>query len=190
METVDEIIKKCLKNKRIAQKRLYDLFSAKMYGICMRYAKNHHDAQDILQEGFIIVFSKLHTFNKKGSFEGWIKRIMINAAAQKYREKFSHLSVESTDNEMDDFKQPAEIDSFRIDELVEIIQKLPTQYRIVFNMYAVEGYSHKEISEALKISENTSRSNYSRARHILREKLQDEKPNKECSNIVINMKNH
>ncbi len=188
METVDKIIKKCLKNNRSAQKQLYDLFSAKMYGICLRYAKNHHDAQDILQEGFMIVFSKLHTFNREGSFEGWVKRIMFNAAAQKYRDKISHLAVESMDNGIEDYKQPVEINSFKINELVEIIQKLPTQYRMVFNMYAVEGYSHKEIAEALKISENTSRSNYSRARHILREKLQDEKCHNRYSNIVINMK--
>ena len=189
MEPVEDIIKRCLKNKRSAQKQLYDLFSAKMYGVCMRYAKNHHDAQDILQEGFLLVFSKLHTFNSKGSFEGWMKRIMINAATQKYREKISQLCVESLGDELDDSLKAIESDNIKANELVEVIQSLPTQYRIVFNMYAVEGYSHKEIAETLNISENTSRSNYFRARNILREKLDDdEKKRNKFSEVVINVK--
>ncbi len=185
VESIDDIIKGCLKNRRKAQKQLYDLFSAKMYGICMRYAKNHHDAQDILQDGFINVFANLQNYKNKGSFEGWIRRIMINAAIQKYREKISNLGVNTLDNELDYNEQTVEYDKLELNELIEIIQSLPSQYRIVFNMFAIEGYSHKEISETLKISDNTSRTNYSRARNILRNKLKSEKKVSKLSNVVL-----
>ncbi len=188
MEPVEKIIKGCLENRRKAQKQLYDLFSAKMYGVCMRYANNHHDAQDILQEGFVIVFNKLHTFKSKGSFEGWVRRIMVNVAAQKYREKISHLRVEYMDDEKENFEQAVECRKFEVNELVDIIQTLPAQYRIVFNMYAIEGYAHKEISEALNISENTSRSNFFRARSILVEKLKKEEKKAGLYKAYINIK--
>ncbi len=188
MEPVEKIIKDCLKSKRKAQKQLYDLFSAKMYGVCMRYASNHHDAQDILQEGFLIVFNKLHTYKHKGSFEGWVRRIMVNVAAQKYREKISHLRVEYLDDEKANLEQAVECEKFEAKELVGMVQTLPAQYRIVFNMYAIEGYSHKEIAETLNVSENTSRSNFFRARNILIEKLQEEDKMAGLYKAVINTK--
>ncbi len=174
MESIDNIVKGCLNNRRKAQKQLYDLFAAKMYGVCLRYARNREDAEDILQEGFMIVFDKLHTFKKKGSLEGWIKRIIINTAVQKYREKISNLVVGNMHNDSDYPERAVDYDHIQLNELIEIIRSLPVQYRIVFNMYAVEGYSHKEISNILKISENTSRSNYARARYMLIEKLKNE----------------
>lgn len=175
MESIEEVIKGCLKNKRNAQKHLYEMFSAKMYGTCMRYAKNHQDAQDILHDGFIIVFEKIHTFQNKGSFEGWIRRIIINTAIKKYRERISHLEITSLDNsykENDELKTTH--DRLQLEDLIKTIQSLPSKYRLVFNMYAVEGYSHKEISNILNISDNTSRTNYLRARVILQEKLKEE----------------
>ena len=176
MNSLGAIISECLKNRRAAQKRLYDIYAAKMYGICMRYAKNHHDAQDILQDGFVAVFKYLHTFKNKGSFEGWIKRIMINTAVKHYKEKISHLTISIDKMEEGFFNNELKEESNRVElnELTEIIQTLPAQYRIVFNMHAIEGYSHKEIANALKISEGTSRSNYLRARSILKNKLKEE----------------
>jgi len=174
VESIDNIIKGCLKGRRKAQKQLYELYSAKMYGVCFRYARNREDAEDILQEGFMIVFDKLHTFKKKGSFEGWIKRIIINTAIRKYRENISNLAAGNMYDHYGFLEQMDNSDQMSLNELLEIIQSLPAQYRIVFNMYVIEGYSHKEISNTLKISENTSRSNYARARYMLMEKLQNE----------------
>ena len=177
MNSIGAIISECLKNRRTAQKRLYDLYAAKMYGICMRYAKNYHDAQDILQDGFIAVFKYLHTFKNKGSFEGWVKRIMINTAVKHYKEKITHLSIsidKMEENGVSNNELKEECSRVELKELTEIIQTLPAQYRIVFNMHAIEGYSHKEIANTLNISEGTSRSNYLRARSILKYKLEQE----------------
>ncbi len=174
MHSIDSILKGCLKNKRKDQKLLYDLYSPVLYGICIRYAKNHQDAQDILQEGFIKIFENLHTYKRKGSFEGWMKRIIINTALKKYKENISHLSVELNENESEYLEQTIYNDNIEIHDLINKVQNLPTQYRIVFNMYAIEGYSHKEIGENLGISETTSRTNYLRARNILREKLEQQ----------------
>ncbi len=174
MNSLDATIRDCLRNRRVAQKRLYDLYAAKMYGVCMRYAKNHHDAQDILQDGFIAVFKYLHTFKNKGSFEGWMRRIMVNTAVRHYKEKITHLSIDKMEEGFLNNELKEECSRVELNELTEIIQTLPAQYRIVFNMNAIEGYSHKEIANILKISEGTSRSNYLRARSILKNKLEQE----------------
>jgi RNA polymerase sigma-70 factor (ECF subfamily) len=142
-----------------------------MFGTCLRYAGNFQDAQDILQEGFIKVFEKIHQFAFKGAFEGWLRKIMVNTALEKYRLHYRQVAadenIKAADYE-DDTDIASDID---VAELVRIIQELTPKYRVVFNLYALEGYSHKEISEMLNISEGTSKSNLSRARTILQEKV-------------------
>lgn len=176
METLKEIVKGCINQSKADQHKLYSMFAAKMYGICLRFASNEHDAQDILQEGFIKVFNNLHLFKWQGSLEGWVRKIVINTAIEKYRNAISHISPDTIweitgycfDND-----GPGNVG---LDELLAQIQELPDQYRMVFNLSAIEGYNHKEIGEFLGISESTSRSNLSRARHLLQQwLLKDEK---------------
>ncbi len=145
-----------------------------MFGICLRYAASHDEAQDILQEGFIKVFEKLPSYKGTGSFEGWIRKLFIHTAIEKYRERIYHLPMgEITDHQLSLHHNQAP-DMLHTKDILQFIQNLPAQYRLVFNLYALEGYSHKEISKALSISESTSRSNLSRARMLLKEKLNKE----------------
>ncbi len=155
------------------QSTLYKMFAPQMYGLCLRYAANSHDAQDILQEGFVKVFENLDKFRWKGSFEGWMKRIFVNLALDKYRSKVSLLSLEDASKtiEMSNGELNA-LDSISEKEILNLIRQLPDQYRMVFNLYIIEGYSHKELSEMLNIAESTSRSNLARAKMILKETLQ------------------
>jgi RNA polymerase sigma-70 factor (ECF subfamily) len=161
----------CQEGNPGAQRELYDMFKSKMFGICLRYAGNYHDAEDIMQEGFIKVFEKINQFGFKGAFEGWIRKIMVNTALEKYRMHFQTVSLQ--DNPAGT-EQELEIDmttNLEVKELLNIIQDLTPRYRLVFNLYALEGYSHKEISEMLQITEGTSKSNLSRARVILQERV-------------------
>lgn len=169
VDSLKKIIKGCLKNNKADQYRLYALFSKKMYGLCLRYAGSHDEAQDILQEGFIKVFEKLETFRGQGSLEGWIKRIMIHTAIEKYRERIFHLSVDDLGKNGHSVDENGGPEKLRFDELLNLIQSLPDQYRLVFNLSVLEGMSHKEIGEMLGITESTSRSNLSRARTLLQE---------------------
>jgi RNA polymerase sigma factor (sigma-70 family) len=169
----DNILIGCKKGKGNDQRKLYDLLSPEMYGLCLRYAKNTDDAKDIMQEGFIKVFQKIEQYTKKGSLEGWIKRIMINTALEKYR---SHVIMQSVDEKTatkNDLVYEETIQNISADDIISIIQTLTPKYRMVFNLYAIEGYSHKEIAEKLGISEGTSKSNLSRARTILQEKVNE-----------------
>ncbi|MFO7842963.1 MAG: RNA polymerase sigma factor [Bacteroidales bacterium] len=167
-----EIVKACIKGNRKAQKQLYQLFADKMFGVCMRYADNVDEAKDILQDGFIKVFMNLEQFNHKGSFEGWVRRIMVNTALEKFRDRNYLFAVnmeqgyESRDKEYDHI-----LSELAAKDLLQLVQELSPQYRMVFNLYAIEGYSHKEICEMLNIKEGTSKSNLSRAREILKEKI-------------------
>ena len=142
-----------------------------MYGVCLMYSRDTEEAKDILQEGFIKIFQKLNQFSGKGSFEGWMRRIFINSALEKLRIKKAVLladeDMEVLAGEVDD----KIIDLLSAKDLLQMIQDLSPQYRLVFNLYAIEGYSHKEISKRLNISEGTSKSNLSRARSILQEKV-------------------
>ena len=173
MEKLKDIVKGCLKNNRQMQSTLYKMFAPQMYGLCLRYTANSHDAQDILQEGFVKVFENLDKFRWKGSFEGWMKRIFVNLALDKYRSKVSLLSLEDASKtiEMSNGELNA-LDSISEKEILNLIRQLPDQYRMVFNLYIIEGYSHKELSEMLNIAESTSRSNLARAKMILKETLQ------------------
>ncbi len=175
MDAIQKMIKGCLQGRKTDQYRLYALHAKKMFGICLRYAANHEEAQDVLQEGFIKVFQNLPSFQAKGSLEGWIRRIIVNTAIEKYRGKMYHLSIDDIAHEeaaINHHNQAA--DMLHAKDILELVQKLPVQYRLVFNLYALEGFSHKEIGEKLRISESTSRSNLTRARTILKDKLNKE----------------
>ena len=170
----EEMLEGCKANQEIAQKYLFDRYSRVMTGVCMRYADRYEEAQDIVQDGFIKVFKKIETFSGSGSLEGWIRRIMVNTALD-YLRKIKHerfnLSIDDIEYSLKE-KQIIE-SSMQAEDLLNIVRTLPLGYRTVFNMYAVEGYSHREIAEKLEISENTSKSQYSRARSLLQKKLED-----------------
>lgn len=153
-----------------AQEQLYRLFSNKLFAVCLKYSSSYQQAEDNLQDAFLTIFKKISQYQDKGSFEGWMKRIVINTALQRYRKQTLFEIIRE-----DHLKEPElEIDEemIPVDYLLKIIQELPDRYRQVFNMYVLDGYSHKEISEILKISIGTSKSNLARARNILKEKIE------------------
>ena len=169
--SLEKLINKCKQRDIRAQSEVYQLFAGKLFALCLKYSKNYQEAQDNLQDGFITIFDKIEQYKFKGSFEGWLKRIIINTALQKYREKnILNLISEEIPEEIE-----VEIDEMDIslDFLLKIIQELPNRYRLVFNMYVLDGYSHKEIAELLGISEGTSKSNLSRGRYILKKKVEE-----------------
>ena len=168
-----DIIKGCLKNDRASQKALYEQFYSKMLGVCLRYSKSSDEAKDILHEGFMKVFDSLKNFKSTGSFEGWMKSIMVSAALSKYRNKSSQMRPVTLYNA--DVHDVAEevffVSKYDEKELVKRVQQLPPAYRLVFNLFVFEGMKHREIAEALHISEGTSKSNLSDARKILQASL-------------------
>ncbi|MBT8255458.1 MAG: sigma-70 family RNA polymerase sigma factor, partial [Bacteroidia bacterium] len=139
------------------------------FGICLKYSPNRAEAEDNLQDAFITIFGRINQFQGKGSFEGWIKRITVNTALQKYRKK--KVFDISNDQQIEDTQVEVEDKQLPLDYLLKIIQELPDRYRLVFNLYVLDGYSHKEIAEMLGISDGTSKSNLARARMILRTKI-------------------
>ena len=163
--TDEEIVKGCIEKKPIAQEYLYKKFSRKMMGVCLRYCDSQEEGEDVLQVGFIAVFEHIGTFRGAGSFEGWIRKIMVNTALTNIRKNKKFKQNIALDNV--EFMLPSTnhiTENFAANDLLKIIQTLPTGYRTVFNLYAIEGYSHKEIAESLNISEGTSKSQYSRAK--------------------------
>ena len=167
---LDELIKQCSNNDRKAQKEIYQLFAGKLFSICLKYSKNKQEAQDNFQDGFIVIFDKIGQFNFKGSFEGWLKRVMINTVLLKYRKK-NVLNI-VTEDIPDEVIVDVDDDEVSLDFLLNLINELPDRYRLVFNLYALDGYAHKEISEMLQIAEGTSKSNLARARAILKQKIE------------------
>lgn len=167
----DELIKGCLKRDRSAQKRLFDTYSSKMYSVCYRYVKDSMEAEDILVTAFTKILDKIEQFKNEGSFEGWIRRIVVNEALthlRRNRSMYLETDIELADREPDYENVNNYLEA---EDLMNLIQTLPSGYRIVFNMYAIDGYSHKEIAEHLGITENTSKSQLSRARVYLQKKL-------------------
>lgn len=166
------IIDKCRKGDRSAQKKLYDYLAPKMFAVCLRYMGDRMPAEDILQDGFITLFSKLDSYSGEGSFEGWARKIFVNTALMSLRKtdalKLSD-DLEEAGNLSSDIS--TQIQNIGYKEIMKIVMKLPDGYRTVFNMFVVEGFSHKEIAKALNISEVTSRSQLQRARMILQEKI-------------------
>lgn len=167
---LENIIIGCQQNDTRSQKALFDTLGSKMYGICYRYAGNVDDANDILQDGFLKTFEKIHQFKFEGSFEGWMRRIFVNTALERFRNQYKVINIQDGWREIDNGYEDI-VSSITVDELVKLVQGLSPKYRTVFNLFAIEGYSHKEIAEMLKISEGTSKSNLSRARTILQEKV-------------------
>lgn len=166
---LEKLISECKKNQHKAQEQLYRLFEKKFFGLCLKYSSSYADAQDNFQEGFLIIFRKINQYSGKGSFEGWAKRILINNALQRYKGvRFMEVindNIPDVDIEIDE-------EEISLDYLMQIIQELPDQYRIVFSLYVLDDYSHQEISEMLSISTGTTKSNLHRARVILKEKIE------------------
>jgi RNA polymerase sigma-70 factor (ECF subfamily) len=162
-----DLIKGCLEGDRRAQEYLYQRFSPKMYGVCLRYAGKAEDAQDILQDGFVKVFKNLHMYRGDGSFEGWVRRIFVNTAIEHYRRQVNLYPVTENHENLLETKELSAFDSLSVKDLMKIIQQLSPGYRTVFNLYVVEGYSHKEIAEMIGISEGTSKSQLARAKGVL-----------------------
>jgi RNA polymerase sigma factor (sigma-70 family) len=172
MVSESEIIKGCVKGNRKYQEMLYKKYSSTMMGVCMRYFRKRDEAEDCLQEGFIKVFNSLDTYKGDGSFEGWIRKTMINTALNIYKTNLKY----SNHTDIDDLKDVIadkndNTDNISAQHLLKLIQDLPDGYRMVFNLYTIEGYSHKEISTMLNISEGTSKSQLSRARNMLQQNL-------------------
>jgi RNA polymerase sigma factor (sigma-70 family) len=158
-----------------AQSKVYHLFADKLFAVCLKYSKNYQDAEDNLQDSFLTIFAKIKQYKYKGSFEGWLKRITINTAIQKYREKAPLQIVKEVADEIEEEEVDLENTGFTVAILLVLIQQLPDRYRMVFNLFVLDEYSHKEIAALLNISEGTSKSNLSRARKILKEKLATQK---------------
>jgi RNA polymerase sigma factor (sigma-70 family) len=170
-DDLGHIIKGCIAGKNTSRELLYKLYSGKMWAVCLRYARDYDQAKDILQDGFVKVFEKISQFEGRGHFEGWLRRVIVNTALSEYR-KQRHLTFEANSPISADEEAEENVEcDISAQELMEIIQELPPQYKMVFNLYAIEGYSHKEIADTLNISEGTSKSNLSRARDILKKKI-------------------
>lgn len=170
-ENIDQYIRKCVDNDREAQLKVYQLFSPVLYGLCLKYMRNEDDAKDVFQEAFVIAFQKMGQYKFEGSFEGWIKRIFINKLLETLKKKKKgvlFLDVFDTDIADEDEIELAPVEQ---EKLLEYIQELPDQYRMVFNLYVFEKMKHKEIATLLGISEGTSKSNLNRAKSILKKKI-------------------
>ena len=171
--TDKELVDGCINGNVNAQRQLYAQFSARMMGLCLRYSSCQADAEDVMQEAFIQVFRKIDTYKGKGPLGGWIRRIMINVALQNYR-KTKHLRLTVEHDEAGVEPEVAEnvFSQLAAQELLKLIQQLPEGYRMVFNLYAVEGYTHPEIAKELNISVGTSKSQFSRSRSLLRKLIE------------------
>lgn len=167
-----QLLKDCLKGDAHAQKRLYDTYARKMFGVCLRYAADQGMAEDFLQEGFIRIFTRLKSYRMEGSFEGWMRRIMVNTSLEILRKKDIFRYASPLDDGLQVSDQVEDVEDIpNTDLLVRLIQEMPAGFRAVFNLYAVENYSHKEIGQLLGISEGTSKSQYARARAWLQKRL-------------------
>ena len=168
-----QLIQKCSNNDTKAQAELYQLFSGKLFSVCLKYCKNYAEAEDNLQDAFVTIFNKISQYKHKGSFEGWLKRITINTALQRYRNQGVFEIIDDTN--IEDVEVTVEDDDVTLEFLLQIIQELPDRYRLVFNLYVLDGYSHKNIADMLDITIGTSKSNLARARKILKDKIEDYK---------------
>jgi len=171
LEDLKKIINECALGNVRAQEKLYHRFAPPMFGVCLRYAKDQTEAEDNLQEGFIKVFQNMDKFRHEGSFEGWIRRIMVNVSLEKFRKQ--HLMHPVEDIAIYEGQQVSDdiLANISAQELMELIQQLPPRYRMVFNLYVIEGMNHQEIGKEMKISVGTSKSNLARARDILKRKV-------------------
>ena len=165
--TSQELVQGCLRGDKAYQKLLYCTYASKMFAVCLRYARSREEAQDILQDGFVKVFGKLGSYRNEGSLEGWIRRIMVNTAISSYH-KSSQLHEVRLEIDFDkDDEVPGIIERLTEKELIKMLQGLPDGYRVIFNLYAIEGFSHAEIAAQLGITESTSRSQLTKARKYI-----------------------
>ena len=179
-----DLIQGCLNGNRQMQEFLYKKFSPKMYGVCLRYAGNTEDANDILQEGFIKIFNNIGKFRSEGSFEGWIRRIFVNTSIEHFRKKVKLYNVtEVQENTIED-KELDALDLLDAKDIISIVNELSPGYKAVFNMHIIEGYSHKEIAGILGITEGTSKSQLARAKGVLK-KMVEIRLNKKNNNTTI-----
>ena len=171
-----QLIKGCIEGQRTYQQVLYNTFASTMFGICLRYASDYQTAEDILQEGFVKVFKNLDRFRGEGSFEGWIKRIFINTAIEYHRKSLRHINHSELDDQHLQYSlSPTVIQQLFREDLLKLLHALPVGYRTVFNLYAIEGYNHREIGTMLNISEGTSKSQLARARAYLKKLISEQK---------------
>ncbi len=174
MMSDQQIIEGCANHERKAQQILYDKHSRFLLGVCMRYATDKAEAEDILQDSFLKIFSSVKDFSGTGSFIGWMRKVAVNTAITHYHKNLKyryHIDIDeyvSTETGVTSFEE----DFFTSDELFKVLNELPAGYRMVFNLYAIEGYKHKEIAEMLGVDTNTSKSQYSRAKAVIRDKLE------------------
>lgn len=179
-DKLERLVNECVKGNRQAQKELYKMYYGKMMSVCYRYANNTEEAKDVLQDGFVKVFQHLKSYNFKGSLEGWVRRIIVNTAIDCYRKNKGVYFVEDEDNYILDanYSESAEsiYSNFGVEVIMEAIQELTPVYRTVFNLYVLEGYSHKEIADELEINEGTSKSNLAKAKRNLRQLLEKRMP--------------
>lgn len=171
MENLDQLIADCKAGKQSAQTQLYKAYAPVLFGVCKRYARDETEAEDTLHDGFLTIFSKIDQFAGKGSFEGWMKRIMVNIALEKFRKRYRLHTVE--DLGVYEYKAVSEDVYARLNaqQLMDIIGQLPPRYKMVFNLYAIDGYNHQEIAAMMDIAEGTSKSNLARARKIVQDKI-------------------
>ncbi len=168
--SLEQLIEQCKKNDAKAQSQLYKLYASKLFSLSLKYSRNHAEAEDNLQDAFVTIFKKIAQYNNKGSLEGWMKRITVNTALQRYRSVGVFDIV--NEDQIEDVSIEIDNDNINLDYLLQIIQELPDRYRLVFNLYVLDDYSHKEIADMLEISTGTSKSNLARARLILKEKIE------------------
>jgi len=170
--TDEMLIQQSAEGDRRSQKMLYDRYASKMFGVCLRYAQDYQAAEDILQEGFVKAFKNMEKFRFEGSFEGWLRRIMVNTAIEMHRRKNHLYPLVDVDKTEIELIEENAVSMLATEDLMHMIESLSPGYRTVFNLYAIEGYSHKEIAEQLNISEGTSKSQLARARYILMEMVE------------------
>ncbi len=171
--SLNQLIENCKVENTQAQSELYKLFSSKLFAVCLKYSRNYAEAEDNLQDAFLTVFEKIEQYKHKGSFEGWMKRIAVNTVLQRYRnEKVFDIINEDA---IEDVELEVDEDAISIDYLLKLIQELPDRYRLVFNLYVLDGHSHKEIAKVLDIKVGTSKSNLARARQILKQTIETDR---------------
>ncbi len=172
----EQLVEACLKGDSRAQKMLFEKYGPKLYGVCMRYSKSQEEAQDMLQDGFVKIFEKLTSYKGEGSFEGWMRRIMVNTCLDEIRRTKKYQgNVDIDDYSYSLTTNESVLSELAAKDLLKILQHIPVGYRTVFNLYVIEGYSHKEIAEELEITVSTSKSQFSRAKAMLREILKKQK---------------
>ncbi|WP_372754785.1 RNA polymerase sigma factor [Mariniflexile sp.] len=170
---LEQLIENCKINDTKAQSELYKLFSSKLFSVCLKYSRNYAEAEDNLQDAFLTIFKKIDQYKNKGSFEGWLKRVAINTVLQQYRNEKVFDII--NDTQIEDEEIEVDEDTISIDYLLQLIQQLPDRYRLVFNLYVLDDYSHKEIADMLNINIGTSKSNLARARQILKQTIETDK---------------